>query len=237
MMHTIGLIGGMSWESSAEYYRLINQSVQNTLGGVHSACSLMVSVDFGEIERLQHDGEWDTLQQMMIGAARQLQNGGADFIVLCTNTMHRFADAIESSVDIPFLHIADATAKRIKAVGIENVGLLGTRFTMEQDFYKRKLIDNYDLNVLIPDELDRECVHRVIYEELVKGVVNEQSRLAFRKIIGKLVAKGAQAIILGCTEIMLLVDQSDSSVPVFDTTTIHVQAAVEMALTINNGQN
>lgn len=237
MMHTIGLIGGMSWESSAEYYRLINHSVQNTLGGVHSACSLMVSVDFGEIEQLQHDGEWDTLQQMMISAARQLQNGGADFIVLCTNTMHRFAHAIESSVDIPFLHIADATAKRIKAVGIENVGLLGTRFTMEQDFYKRKLIDNYDLNVLIPDALDRECVHRVIYEELVKGVVNEQSRLAFRKIIEKLVAKGAQAIILGCTEIMLLVDQSDSSVPVFDTTTIHAQAAVEMALTINNGQN
>ncbi|MHC5305894.1 aspartate/glutamate racemase family protein [Bartonella sp. LJL80] len=229
-MLTIGLIGGMSWESSAEYYRLINQSIQKKLGGAHSARSLMVSVDFGEIEKLQHEGRWDILQQKMVDAARQLQFGGADFIVLCTNTMHRFADAIESAIIIPFLHIADATAQRIETHGFKKVGLLGTRFTMEQDFYKRKLTVGYGLDVLVPEETDRATVHRIIYDELVKGVVTEQSRQNYRAIIDRLVRGGAEAIIFGCTEISLLVDQSDSAVPVFDTTAIHAQAAVEKAL-------
>lgn len=229
-MLTIGLIGGMSWESSAEYYRLINQSVQKRLGGVHSAKSLMVSVDFGVIEQRQHQGKWNLLAQDMIEAARQLQAGGADFIVLCTNTMHRFCDVIENAVTIPFLHIADPTAERIRKADIQKVGLLGTRFTMEQDFYKQRLTDKFGLDVVIPDEYDRKIVHRIIYDELVKGIIREKSRLAYQKIIARLIAKGAQAIILGCTEIMLLVGKEDSAVPLFDTTTIHAEAAVEKAL-------
>lgn len=232
-MLTIGLIGGMSWESSAEYYRLINQSVQKKLGGVHSAKSLMVSVDFGVIEQRQHQGKWDLLAQDMIAAARQLQAGGADFIVLCTNTMHRFSDVIENAVTIPFLHIADPTAERIRKADIQKVGLLGTRFTMEQDFYKQRLIDKFGLDVVIPDEDDRKIVHRIIYDELVKGIIRENSRLAYQKIIARLIAKGAQAIILGCTEIMLLVGKEDSAVPIFDTTTIHAEAAVEKAFSDN----
>ena len=233
-MQTIGLIGGMSWESSAEYYRLINQLTQKKLGGTNSAKSLMISVNFSEIEKLQHQGHWNVLEQNMVDAARQLQAGGADFIVLCTNTMHRFAETIETAVDIPFLHIADATAQQIKSCDIKNVGLLGTRFTMEQDFYKQRLIDVYGLNVLIPNEQDRDAVHRIIYEELVKGIIREESRIIYREIIARLIDDGAEAIILGCTEIMLLVEQSDSAVPVFDTTTIHVHAAVEKALQPND---
>lgn len=229
-MQTIGLIGGMSWESSAEYYRLINQLTQKKLGGANSAKSLMISVNFGEIEKLQHQGHWNVLEQNMVDAARQLQAGGANFIVLCTNTMHRFAEAIETAVNIPFLHIADATAKQIKTCDIKNVGLLGTRFTMEQDFYKQRLIDVYGLNVIIPNEQDRNAIHRIIYDELVKGIIREESRIIYREIIARLIDDGAEAIILGCTEIMLLVEQSDSAVPVFDTTAIHAHAAVEKAL-------
>lgn len=233
-MQTIGLIGGMSWESSAEYYRLINQLIQKKLGGTNSAKSLMISVNFSEIEKLQHQGHWNVLEQNMVDAARQLQAGGADFIVLCTNTMHRFAEAIETAVNIPFLHIADATAQQIKICDIKNVGLLGTRFTMEQDFYKQRLIDVYGLNVLTPNEQDRIAVHRIIYDELVKGIIREESRIIYREIIARLIDDGAEAIILGCTEIMLLVEQSDSAVPVFDTTTIHAHAAVEKALQSND---
>ena len=229
-MQTIGLIGGMSWESSAEYYRLINQFTQKKLGGANSAKSLMISVNFGEIEKLQHQSHWNVLEQNMVDSARQLQAGGADFIVLCTNTMHRFAEAIETAVNIPFLHIADATAQQIKTCDIKNVGLLGTRFTMEQDFYKQRLIDVYGLNVIIPNEQDRNAIHRIIYDELVKGIIREESRIIYREIIARLIDDGAEAIILGCTEIMLLVEQSDSAVPVFDTTAIHAHAAVEKAL-------
>ncbi len=227
---TIGLIGGMSWESSAEYYRIINREMQKRLGGVHSARSLMWSVDFGEVERLQHDGEWDRLTDQMKDAAIRLERGGADFIVLCTNTMHRMADAISSAAGIPLLHIADPTAERIRAAGLERVGLLGTAFTMEQDFYKGRLQAQYGLDVIVPEADDRRVVHDVIYKELVVGQVREASRMAYRAIIARLIERGAQAIILGCTEIMLLVSDEDSAVPLYDTTTIHALAAVNRAL-------
>src|ERR1700722_3786662 len=200
----IGLIGGMSWESSAEYYRIINREVRSRLGGVHSARSLMWSVDFGEIERLQHRGDWDTLTEQMKDAAIRLEHGGADFVLMCTNTMHRMADAVAEAIDIPLLHIADPTAQKIKAAGIKTVGLLGTAFTMEQDFYKGRLREIFDLNVLVPPTADRRVVHDIIYTELVAGEVRLESRAAYRKIIAGLIAQGAEAIILGCTEIMLL---------------------------------
>ncbi|HEY2661366.1 MAG TPA: aspartate/glutamate racemase family protein [Caulobacteraceae bacterium] len=226
----IGLIGGMSWESSAEYYRIINQAVRQRLGGVHSARSLMWSVDFGEIEALQHHGRWDELTAAMIDAAQRLERGGADFLVICTNTMHRMADAVAGAVGIPLLHIADPTAERIRAAGFTKVGLLGTAFTMEQDFYKGRLTALHGLEVLIPEPEDRAAVHRIIYEELVAGVVRPQSRAVYREVIARLVRQGAQAVILGCTEIMLLVSDEDSAVPLFDTTTLHALAAVERAL-------
>jgi aspartate racemase len=229
-MKTIGLIGGMSWESSAQYYRIINQQVRDQLGGVHSARSLMFSVDFGEIERLQHDGNWTVLTAEMIEAAQRLERGGADFFLLCTNTMHRMADEVAASVAIPLLHIADPTAKKIKASGYSRVGLLGTAFTMEQDFYKGRLEGKFGLQVIVPDDKDRQVVHEVIYKELVAGQVLSTSRSAYRDIIARLVERGAQAIILGCTEIMLLVQPEDSAVPLFDTTTLHAQAAVQQAL-------
>ena len=228
---TIGLIGGMSWESSAEYYRIVNQEMQKRLGGVHSARSLMWSVDFGEIERLQHRGEWDRLAGEMKDAALRLERGGADFVVLCTNTMHRLADAVVSAVEIPLLHIADPTAQRIKAAGFERIGLLGTAFTMEQDFYKGRLRDHYGLDVMIPDADDRRVVHEIIYKELVVGEIRPESREAYRAVMARLIERGAQAIILGCTEIMLLVSDRDSAVPLYDTTTIHAVAAVDHALT------
>ena len=227
---TIGLIGGMSWESSAEYYRVINQEVLRRRGGVHSARCLMFSVDFDEIKQLQHAGEWHRLAGMMGEAALRLERGGADFIVLCTNTMHRLADAITSSVTIPLLHIADPTAERIKSAGFRRVGLLGTAFTMEQDFYKGRLQSRHGLDVIVPDADDRQVVHDVIYKELVLGKVNPESRQAYRAIIARLIEEGAEAIILGCTEIMLLVSEEDSAVPLFDTTTIHAIAAVDHAL-------
>jgi aspartate racemase len=229
-MKTIGLIGGMSWESSAQYYRIINQEVRERLGGVHSARSLMYSVDFGEVERLQHAGAWAALAGEMAEAARRLERGGADFFLLCTNTMHRMAHEVSGSVSIPLLHIADPTAAAIKAGGHARVGLLGTAFTMEQDFYKGRLATRHGLDILVPDEPDRAVVHDVIYRELVAGQVLPGSRAAYRDIIARLVERGAEAVILGCTEIMLLVQPDDSAVPLFDTTTLHAQAAVGLAL-------
>jgi aspartate racemase len=226
----IGLIGGMSWESSAQYYRLINEEVRDRLGGVASARTLMWSFDFARIETLQHAGDWDALAGEMADAARALEKGGAEFLVLCTNTMHRCAWAIDAAVKIPLLHIADPTAEAIRAAGLTRVGLLGTAFTMEQDFYRGRLEERFGLEVLIPDAQDRAVVHEIIYRELVAGRVLDASREAYRGVIRRLAARGAQAIILGCTEIMLLVGAEDSPVPLFDTTTLHARAAVERAL-------
>ena len=229
-MKTIGLLGGMSWESSIEYYRIINETVKKRLGGLHSAQCLMYSVDFAEVERLQHAHEWETLTLLMIEGMQRLAHGGADCLVICTNTMHRMAPEIQAAIDLPLLHIADATADAIKAQGLHTVGLLGTRFTMEGDFYRGKLTLDHGLQVLIPDETERETVHRIIYSELVQGQILERSRLAFQNVIAGLQAKGAQGVILGCTEIPLLIRQSDVSIPVFDTTRIHAEAAVDWAL-------
>jgi aspartate racemase len=226
----IGLIGGMSWKSSAEYYRIINREMQKRLGGVHSARSLMWSVDFGEIESLQHLGDWDKLREQMIDAAIRLERGGADFVLMCTNTMHRMAGAVSEAVAIPLLHIADPTGEKIRAAGFGKVGLLGTAFTMEQDFYKARLKNLFGLEVIVPKAEDRRTVHEIIYKELVVGKVLPRSRDLYRKIITSLIRDGAQAIILGCTEIMLLVSDEDSAVPRFDTTTIHAIAAVDRAL-------
>ena len=229
-MKTIGLIGGMSWESTVPYYRQINEAIKARLGGLHSAKLVLYSVDFHEIERLQHAGDWDTAGRMLADAARAIERAGAEFIVLCTNTMHKVAPEIEAAVKIPLLHIADATADEIKRAGHATVGLLGTRFTMEQAFYKDRLSERHGLHVLTPDAADRDIIHRVIYDELCLGRIVESSRTEYRRIMAKLVADGAQAIILGCTEITLLVDQTDSTVPQFDTTAIHARKAAELAL-------
>ena len=229
-MKTIGLIGGMSWESSIEYYRIINETAKEKLGGLHSAKSLMVTVDFAEIEKLQHEDRWDEAAQILVKCAQDLERGGADCIVLCTNTMHKLADQIIANVNIPFLHIADATAEKIVMAGMKKIGLLGTRFTMEHDFYKGRLVHNFGLDVLVPNEADRDIVHRVIYGELVQGKILDASRAEYRRIMQALIDEGAQGIILGCTEIELLVKQEDSSVPLFPTTQIHAVAAVEFAL-------
>jgi aspartate racemase len=226
----IGLIGGMSWESSAQYYRLINEGVRDRVGGVASARTLMWSFDFAEIEALQHAGDWDALAGELVTASKALQKGGADFLVLCTNTMHRCAWAIDAAVKIPLLHIADPTATAIQAAGLTKVGLLGTAFTMEQDFYRGRLEDKFGLEVLIPEGPDRKAVHEIIYRELVTGQVLDASREVYKAVIQRLVARGALGIILGCTEIMLLIGQADSPVPVFDTTTLHAMAAVDRAL-------
>ena len=229
-MKTIGLIGGMSWESSIEYYRIINETTKARLGGLHSAKSLMVSVDFADIEILQHQGRWMEAAKLLVDAARSLENGGADFIVLCTNTMHKVADEIQAGVKIPLLHIADATAELVKVSGIQNIGLLGTRFTMEEEFYKGRLTQNYGLKVRVPSAEDREIVHRVIYDELVLGKIKGRSKEQYVRIIEQIVKEGAEGIILGCTEIGLLIRQEDSPVPLFDTTRIHAEAAVDYAL-------
>lgn len=226
----IGLIGGLSWESSAEYYRVINQTVRARLGGVRSARVLMWSFDFGEIEALQHAGRWDEATTLLADAARRLERGGAAFVLLCTNTMHRMADEVQAAVGVPLLHIADPTAERIRAAGLHRVGLLGTRFTMEQAFYKGRLADRHGLDVLVPGDADRALVHRVIYDELVQGRVEPASREAYRGVIARLVERGAQGVILGCTEIGLLIGPEDCPVPVFDTATLHAEAAVEWAL-------
>jgi aspartate racemase len=226
----IGLIGGMSWESSAEYYRILNQGVRDRRGPTASARCLLWSFDFAEIEALQHKGDWDALTAHMVNAARRLEAGGAEVLLICTNTMHRMAPAVQAAVRVPLLHIADPTAQRIRAAGFDTVGLLGTAFTMEHDFYKGRLAGRHGLNVIVPGDEDRATVHRIIYEELVAGKVTPASRDAYRAIIGRLAEAGAQAVILGCTEIMLLVRPEDSPVPVFDTTALHAQAAVEIAL-------
>ena len=220
-MKTIGMIGGMSWESSIEYYRIINEAVRTELGGLHSAKSMMVSVEFAEIEAMQHQGRWDEAAKILIDAARKLESGGADFAIICTNTMHKLYDTIQQSVQIPLLHIADATAESIKAQGIQKIALLGTRFTMEENFYKGRLVDNYGLEIIIPSSEDMQIVHRIIYEELCAGIIKSNSKQRYRDIIRRLVKEGAEGIILGCTEIGLLVNQEDSPVPLFDTTEIH----------------
>ena len=229
-MKTIGLIGGMSWESSIEYYRIINKTAKAKLGGLHSAKSIMYSVDFAEIEILQHQGKWGEAAQMLIDAAKNLENSGADFIVLCTNTMHKVADDIQANVKIPLLHIADATAQLVKDSGIRKIGLLGTRFTMEEEFYKGRLSQKYGLNVNVPNAQEREIVHRVIYDELVIGEIRQHSKEQYIGIIEQMVHQGAEGVILGCTEIGLLIHKQDSQVPLFDTTRIHAEAAVEYAL-------
>jgi aspartate racemase len=229
-MKTIGLIGGMSWESSIEYYRILNETVRAKLGGLHSAKSIMYSVDFAEIEVLQHQGRWDEATELMIAAAKNVENGGADFVIICTNTMHKMADEVQRHIGVPLLHIADATAEAVKARGLRTVGLLGTRFSMEEDFYKGRLTERHGLEVIIPAEEEREIVHRVIYDELCAGKINQTSREQYVGIMNRLVKDGAEAIILGCTEISLLVRDEDSQVPLFDTTTIHAVAAVEYAL-------
>lgn len=229
-MKTIGLIGGMSWESSIEYYRIINETAKAKLGGLHSAKSLMVTVDFAEIEKLQHEDRWDEAGEILAKCAQDLERGGADFIVLCTNTIHKLTDQITASVKIPFLHIADATAEKIIAAGMKRIGLLGTRFTMEHDFYKGRLIQDFGLDVIVPEKEDRDLVHRVIYEELVQGKIVDASREEYKRIMEWLIAQGVEGIILGCTEIELLVKQTDSRVPLFPTTYIHAVAAVEKAL-------
>lgn len=225
-MQLIGVIGGLSWESSAEYYRIINRLAQQRLGGVHSARTLMYSFDFGEIESLQQSGDWQAAARLMIDAAQRLERGGADFLLICSNTMHRMADDVAAAISIPLLHIADATGTRINEAGIGRVGLLGTAFTMEQDFYKGRLSRRFGLDVIVPKPDDRQTVHDIIYRELVRGEVRSESRARFRAVIDRLVADGAEAVILGCTEIMLLVQPADSPVPLFDTTTIHAEAAV-----------
>lgn len=230
MKKTIGLIGGMSWESTLPYYRLINEGIKQRLGGLHSARVVLYSVDFHDIERLQHDGRWDEAGALLAAAALSLQAAGADFLVLCTNTMHKVAPAIETAVTIPLLHIADPTAAAVRQAGIHTVGLLGTRFTMEENFYRGRLEAQHGLKVVIPDTADRDVVHRVIYDELCLGVTRDASRAAYRDIIGRLIAQGAAGIILGCTEIGLLVKTEDAPVPLFDTTALHAASAVEFAL-------
>jgi aspartate racemase len=227
---TIGLLGGMSWESSTEYYRIINQTVNRKLGGHHSAKSVMYSVDFEEIKKLQHHDKWDEATELMIRGAQYIEKGGADFLVICTNTMHKMASDIQKEIGIPILHIADATAKRIKDQGISRVGLLGTKFTMEEDFYKGRLIDNFNLDVHIPSKREREIIHDIIYQELCLGKIEEESKSTYQKIINGLIKDGIEGVILGCTEISLLINQNDISTPIFDTTEIHAQAAVDWAL-------
>ena len=229
-MKIVGLIGGMSWESTVPYYRQINETVKERLGGLHSARIILYSLDFHEIERLQHAGDWQAAGTLLADAARALEAAGADFLVLCTNTMHKVASAIEAAVRIPLLHIADPTADEIRSAGFSAVGLLGTRFTMEQAFYKERLQERHGLKVLVPALPDREVIHRVIYEELCLGKVANESRSEYRRIMASLVEQGAEAIILGCTEISLLIGQNDATVPLFDTTAIHARKAAERAL-------
>lgn len=228
-MLTIGMLGGMSWESSAQYYRLANELVRERLGGLHSARCILLSLDFAEIEELQAGDRWDEAGAILARAGRQLEAAGADFVLLCTNTMHRVAAQVEAALTIPLLHLGDATAAAVRAAGLDTVGLLGTRFTMEQDFYKGRLAA-HGLTVLVPEAADREIVHTVIYDELCRGIVDPESRAAYRRVIDRLVAGGAQGVILGCTEIELLVGPDDSPVPVFPTTRIHVEAALDRAL-------
>ncbi|NHC45212.1 aspartate/glutamate racemase family protein [Motilibacter aurantiacus] len=225
----VGLLGGMSWESSAEYYRLLNELVRERLGGLHSARVVLASVDFADIERLQAAGEWDEAGEVLAGLAKGVEAAGAEILLLCTNTMHKVADQVQAAVGIPLLHLCDAAASAVRAAGVTRVGLLGTGFTMEQAFYRDRLAA-HGLDVLVPEAADRATVHRVIYDELCQGIVREESRQAYREVISRLVDAGAEGVILGCTEIELLVGQDDSPVPVFPTTRLHVEAAVAAAL-------
>ena len=229
-MKTIGLLGGMSWESTASYYKALNEGVKSRLGGLNSAKVVLFSVNFDEIEKLQHQGKWDETAVLLSDAAESVEKAGADFLMICTNTMHKVVPEIESRISIPVLHIADATANVLQADGIEKVGLLGTRFTMEQDFYKGRLTDKFGMDVVVPSAEDQETVHTIIYDELCKGVIKESSKQQYLAIIDKLYAEGAQAVILGCTEIALLVNQQDTQVPLYDTTEIHAKQGVEYAL-------
>ncbi|MFQ2039418.1 aspartate/glutamate racemase family protein [Aeromonas sp. s11] len=229
-MKCIGLLGGMSWESTVSYYQALNRGVRAQLGGLHSARVLLNSVDFAGIERLQHAGDWPATARLLAAEARKLQDGGADFLLIGTNTMHKVAPEIEAAIDIPLLHIADATAAKLRADGISRVGLLGTRFTMEQDFYKGRLQERFGLAVLVPDDAERERVHRIIYDELCLGEIRESSRAEYLAIIEGLAAAGAEAVILGCTEIALLVGDARAAMPLYDTTAIHAEAAVALAL-------
>jgi aspartate racemase len=229
-MKIIGMIGGMSWESSLEYYRIVNRAVKEKLGGFHSAQCLLYSVDFDDVEKLQHQGDWESLTRLMIEAAQRVKNAGADFLVICTNTMHKMADAVQSAVQIPLLHIADVTAEAVKANGQNRVGLLGTKFTMEQDFYKGRLKDVHGIDVLIPGDEERQAVHDILYNELCLGEIRELSREKFQSIIQNLVERGAQGVVLGCTEIPLIVSQKDYDIPLYDTTSLHAKAAVDFAL-------
>lgn len=229
-MKTIGLIGGMSWESTVPYYRVVNETVRERLGSLHSAKIVLYSVDFFEIERMQHAGNWDDAGRLLARAARSVESAGADFLLLCSNTMHKVAPAIEAAVSIPLLHIADPTAAAVRSAGHSVVGLLGTRFTMDEPFYKERLVERHGMEVILPLRSDREIVHRVIYEELCLGKIERESRAEYRRIMADLVARGAQAIILGCTEISLLVAREDATVPLYDTTTIHARSAAQRAL-------
>ena len=230
-MKTLGLIGGMSWESTVPYYQTINRVVGETLGGLHSARMVVYSVDFQEIEHLQREGRWTEAGEILVAAGRALKRAGADFLVLCTNTMHKVAAQLEAAVDLPLLHIADATATRVKAAGLQRVGLLGTKFTMEEDFYRGRLERDYGLEVLVPGPEQREVVHRVIYEELCRGSVMDESRREYRRIVRDLVGRGAAGVILGCTEIGLLLGPQDADVQLFDTAQIHAEEAARRSLT------
>ena len=230
-MKTFGLIGGMSWESSSEYYRIINETVRERLGGLHSAECIMYSADFEQIENLQHQGKWEELTKLMLNFAQKLEGAGADFIVICTNTMHKMAEEVENNTNIPLLHIADATAGRIIDKGLGKLGLLGTNFTMEEDFFKKRLEEKYNIEVISPSQNDREIIDSVIYHELCLGIIKQSSKEKYKEVINRLISDGADGVILGCTEIPLLVSQGDVEMPVFDTTTIHAKSAVEFALT------
>ena len=233
-MKIIGLIGGMSWESTLEYYRIINQTVKEKLGGFHSGKIMMYSVDFHEIEKLQHLGDWEAATNFMCDAAQRLEKAGADFVVICTNTMHLMAEEVQKSIQIPLLHIVDVTAAAIKAHTHKKVGLLGTKFTMEQDFYKARLKDKHQIEVVIPNEQDRQRVHDILYNELCLGEIKDLSRGVFHQIIEDLIKQGAEGIILGCTEIPLIINQREFEIPLYDTTEIHARAAVEYALKNNS---
>lgn len=229
-MKTIGLIGGMSWESSAEYYRILNHLVKQEYGDLHSCKCILYSVDFGEIEAMQHSGQWQELTAIMVDIAQKLENAGAELILICTNTMHMMADKVQSGIGVPVLHIADAAAEQIKMQKLMKVGLLGTKFTMKQDFYKGRMNEKYGIDVIVPTETEQTAVHTVIYNELVKGIVKHESKEVFMDIIKHLIECGAEGIVLGCTEIPMLIKQEDVDIPIFDTTTLHAKYAIEAAL-------
>ncbi|MCA2014542.1 aspartate/glutamate racemase family protein [Vibrio tritonius] len=229
-MKTIGMLGGMSWESTVSYYQEINESVKHKLGGLHSAKICLYSVDFDEIEKLQHQGNWDETANILSTAAKSVELAGADFLLICTNTMHKLAPQIEEAINIPILHIADATAKRLQIDGVKKVGLLGTRFTMEQEFYKSRISDNFGIDVIVPNSDEQTIIHDIIYQELCQGIIQESSRKQYLRIIANLASQGAEAVILGCTEIALLVKQTHTDVRLYDTTAIHAEEAVLFSL-------